>query len=53
MLKKDLILKSPVSRTIGIENIKDGRFGAGISRAGVGKTRILVKIAITQLLMNV
>jgi len=52
MLKKDLILKSPVSRTIGIENIKDGRFGAVISRAGVGKTSFLVQIAITQLLMN-
>ncbi len=52
MLKKDLILKSPVSKTIGIENIKDGRFGAVISRAGVGKTSFLVQIAITQLLRN-
>lgn len=52
MLKKDLILKSPVSQTLGIENIKDGRFGAVISRAGVGKTSFLVQIAITQLLRN-
>ena len=52
MLKKDLILKSPVSKTLGIENIKDGRFGAVISRAGVGKTSFLVQIAITQLLRN-
>jgi len=52
MLKKDLIHKSPVSKTIGIENIKDGRFGAVISRAGVGKTSFLVQIAITQLLRN-
>ncbi|OGR41781.1 MAG: hypothetical protein A3J80_09685 [Desulfobacula sp. RIFOXYB2_FULL_45_6] len=52
MLKKDLILKSPVSQTLGIENVKDGRFGAVISRAGVGKTSFLVQIAITQLLRN-
>ncbi len=52
MLRKDLILKSPVSQTLGIENIKDGRFGAVISRAGVGKTSFLVQIAITQLLRN-
>ncbi|OGR26719.1 MAG: hypothetical protein A2277_11920 [Desulfobacterales bacterium RIFOXYA12_FULL_46_15] len=52
MLKKDLILKSPVSKTLGIENIQDGRFGAVISRAGVGKTSFLVQIAITQLLRN-
>jgi hypothetical protein len=50
MLKKDLILKSPVSRTIGFENIKDGKFGAVLSRAGVGKTSFLVQIALTQLL---
>lgn len=52
MLKKDLILKSPVSRTIGIENVKDGKFGAVLSRAGVGKTSFLVQIAITQLLSD-
>jgi len=52
MLKKDLIFKSPVSQTLGIENVKDGRFGAVISRAGVGKTSFLVQIAITQLLRN-
>jgi len=50
MLKKDLISKSPVSKTIGIENLKDGRFGAVLSRAGVGKTSFLVQIALTQLL---
>ncbi|MCF6247001.1 MAG: hypothetical protein L3J69_06530 [Desulfobacula sp.] len=50
MLKKDLISKSPVSRTIGIENVKDGKFGAVLSRAGVGKTAFLVQIALTQLL---
>lgn len=52
MLKKDLMLKSPVSNTVGIENLKDGRFGAVLSRAGVGKTRFLVQIALTQLLSD-
>ena len=52
MLKTDLIHKSPVSKTIGIENVKDGRFGAVLSRAGVGKTSFLVQIALTQLLSN-
>jgi len=50
MLKKDLILKSPVSKIIGFDNIRDGRFGAVLSRAGVGKTSFLVQIALTQLL---
>ena len=50
MLKKDLILKSPVSQTIGFESILDGKFGAVLSRAGVGKTSFLVQIALTQLL---
>ncbi len=50
MLKKDLILKSPVSKIIGFDNIKDGKFGAVLSRAGVGKTSFLVQIALTQLL---
>ncbi|SDU60264.1 hypothetical protein [Desulfobacula phenolica] len=52
MLKKDLMLKSPVSKTIGIENLKDGGFGAVLSRAGVGKTRFLVQIALAQLLSD-
>lgn len=50
MLKTDLISKSPVSKTIGIENVKDGKFGAVLSRAGVGKTSFLVQIALTTLL---
>ena len=50
MLKKDLILKSPVSKTIGFDNVRDGKFGAVLSRAGVGKTSFLVQIALTQLL---
>ncbi len=52
MLKKDLILKSPAEMAIGIENIADGRFGAVLSRAGVGKTSFLVQIALTQLLSD-
>jgi hypothetical protein len=52
MLKKDLILKSPVERAIGIENIAKGQFGAVLSRAGVGKTSFLVQIALTQLLAD-
>lgn len=52
MLRKDLILRSPVNLTLGIENITDGRFGAVLSRAGVGKTAFLVQIALTQLLNN-
>jgi len=50
MLKKDLISKSPVSKAIGIENLNQGRFGAVLSRAGVGKTSFLVQIALAQLL---
>ncbi len=52
MLKKDLISKSPVAKTIGVENIQDGKFGAVLSRAGVGKTSFLVQIALTQLLCD-
>jgi len=52
MLKKDLILRSPVASTLGIENVNDGRFGAVLSRAGVGKTSFLVQIALTRLLAD-
>ena len=52
MLKKDLISKSPVSKTVGLENIKDGKFGAVLSRAGVGKTSFLVQIALIKLLSD-
>lgn len=50
MLKKDLIAKSPVTNIIGLENITDGKFGAVLSRAGVGKTSFLVQIAMVMLL---
>lgn len=52
MLKKDLILRSPAEKAIGLENITDGSFGAVLSRAGVGKTSFLVQIALTQLLCD-
>ena len=52
MLKKDLIYRSPVVKTIGIKNIQDGKFGAVLSRAGVGKTSFLVQIALTKLLQD-
>ncbi|WDP88772.1 MAG: hypothetical protein HUN04_03090 [Desulfobacter sp.] len=52
MLKKDLILRSPAEKAMGVENIIDGRFGAVLSRAGVGKTGFLVQIALTRLLSD-
>jgi hypothetical protein len=50
MLRKDLIPKSPVIQILGRENLEKGRFGAVVSRAGVGKTQFLVQIAICWLL---
>lgn len=50
MLRKDLILKSPVIQIMGKENLGQSRFGAVVSRAGVGKTQFLVQIALTWLL---
>ena len=52
MLKNDLILKSPAEKTIGTPNITGCQFGAVLSRAGVGKTRFLVQIALTRLLSD-
>jgi hypothetical protein len=52
MLKKDLILKSPIEKAIGIKNITTGCFGAVLARAGVGKTSFLVQIALIQLLSD-
>ncbi|MBF0111277.1 MAG: hypothetical protein HQK74_00920 [Desulfamplus sp.] len=50
MLRKDLIQKSPVTQILGDEYLQQGKFGAVISRAGVGKTQFLVQIAISMLL---
>lgn len=52
MLRKDLNFRSPVEKTLGIENVTDGSFGAVLSRAGVGKTSFLVQIGLTQLLQG-
>jgi hypothetical protein len=52
MLKNDLNLRSPVESIIGIDNTINGAFGAVLSRAGVGKTRFLVQIALTRLLRD-
>ena len=52
MLKEDLILRNPL-RMIGFDTddiLSRGEFGAVLSRAGVGKTSMLVQIAITPLL---
>lgn len=51
-MKKDLILRSPVSKTLGIKSTTDGWLGAVLSRAGVGKTSFLVQIALTRLLSD-
>ncbi|MCP4117840.1 MAG: hypothetical protein GY737_21060 [Desulfobacteraceae bacterium] len=50
MLKNDLIQKSPAIIIMGSENLHQGRFGAVLSRAGVGKTQFLVQMAISRLL---
>lgn len=52
MLKEDLVIKSPVEKTIGSHHINDVRFGAILSRAGVGKTSFLIQVGLTQLLKN-
>lgn len=54
MLTQDLILRNPL-RLLGHENediIKPGRFGAVLARAGVGKTALIVQIALNSLLCS-
>jgi hypothetical protein len=54
MLKKDLILRNPL-RLIGEDNegiLPEGGFGAVLARAGLGKTAILVQIALDSLLQS-
>lgn len=50
MLRTDLVQKCPAVRILGIETLHKGKFGAVLSRAGVGKTQFLVQIALTRLL---
>ena len=52
MLKKDLIKSSPVCKILNPDSINQVKFGAVLSRAGVGKTQFLVQIALTRLLNN-
>jgi len=52
MLKKDLILRNPL-RQMGYENddiLPEGGFGAVLARAGVGKTALLVQLALNTML---
>jgi len=52
MLKKDLILRNPL-RQMGYEHdgiIPAGGFGAVLARAGVGKTALLVQLALDMML---
>ncbi|MDJ0915548.1 MAG: cytoplasmic protein [Desulfobacterales bacterium] len=54
MLKKDLILRNPL-RLLSGENeeiLSPGSFGAVLARAGVGKTALLVQLALNSLLRN-
>jgi hypothetical protein len=54
MLIKDLILRNPL-RLLGAENediIRPGNFGAVLARHGVGKTALVVQIALNSLLQQ-
>ena len=54
MLKKELLLQNPLRRmAIDSENIlPEGGFGVVLARAGVGKTALLVQLALNALLWN-
>ena len=52
MLKNELILSNPLKR-MGFESddiLKQGEFGAVMARAGVGKTALLVQLALNSML---
>jgi len=54
MLKKDLILRNPL-RLLGAETddvLPPGGFGAVVARAGVGKTALMVQLALNSLLRD-
>jgi hypothetical protein len=54
MLKKDLILRNPL-RVLGKESediLPKGAFGAVLARAGVGKTSLMVQLALNTLLRS-
>ena len=54
MLKNDLILRNPL-RLMGHENeaiVPEGGFGAVLARAGVGKTALIVQVALNTMLQQ-
>ncbi|GAB6908935.1 conserved hypothetical protein [Desulfosarcina cetonica] len=54
MLKNDLILRNPL-RLMGRENesiLPEGGFGAVLARAGVGKTALIVQVALNTMLQQ-
>lgn len=54
MLTQDLILRNPL-RLLGHENddiLNAGQFGAILARAGVGKTALVIQIALNSMLRN-
>lgn len=54
MLKQDLILRNPL-RTLGHESddiLEPSQFGAVLARAGVGKTALIIQIALNSMLRN-
>ena len=54
MLKNDLILRNPL-RLLGHENeaiVPEGGFGAVLARAGVGKTALIVQVALNTMLQH-
>ena len=54
MLKNDLILRNPL-RLMGHENeaiVPQGGFGAVLARAGVGKTALIVQVALNSMLQQ-
>jgi len=55
MLEKGFILRHPLEKLTGCESeeiMPEGGFGAVMARAGVGKTAILIQLAIYSLLCN-
>jgi hypothetical protein len=52
MLKTDLILRNPIQYLAGLSEdaLADGQFGGVLARAGVGKTALMVQIALNSML---
>jgi hypothetical protein len=52
MLKNDLIMRNPVQYLGGpsVDVLNDGQFGGVLARAGVGKTALMVQIALNSML---